>query len=418
VSTPVATDTGTAAAFTADGGTRSERWRAWWAKHKFWLLAALAFVVVTAAGLALSLGGGRSGGPLDIANPAPTGGQAAAAVLRNHGVDVAATDSLEATLSALKANGQGSSTVLLYDPTSLLKPAQASRLAEAAIAGDAKIVAIAPGPLTASALSKEISSAGVARAGQTSVQAYCTNPDAVAAGSIGATGLAGLSASGSDAAYVYRGTESCFKAAGAPSGLLAVDASGAVSVLGNAAVVSNNNLSNQGNAALAFRLLGSREHLIWYTASLKDVPVAAEPPSLAALTPQWIFPASAWLLLVGAVGMLWRGRRDGPLVAEPLPVIVKASETVTGRARLYQDAKAVDTAARTLRHATLTRLAQQLRLGTAARPEAVVEAVAAHTGKARQQLGELLLGADPMNEKQLLSMAAELAALEEEVAQR
>lgn len=404
--------------FTADGGTRSERLRAWWQAHRFWLLAALAFVVVTAAGLAISLGGGRSGGPLDITNPAPTGGQAAASVLRNQGVDVVATDSLDATLAALAANGQGASTVLLYDPTALLKPAQVSRLAEAATAGDAKIVAIAPGPLAVSKLGNDLSSAGVAHGGQSSVQANCTNPNAVAAGSIDAAGLAGLSASGDNAVYVYRGAESCFTTDGKISGLMVVDGTGRVTVLGNAAVVSNNNLASRGNAALAFRLLGSREHLIWYTASLKDVPVASEPPSLAELTPAWIFPASAWLLLVGVVGMLWRGRRDGPLVAEPLPVIVKASETVTGRARLYQDAKAVDTAARTLRHATLTRLARQLRLGTTAAPEAVVEAAAAHTGRPRQQLGELLLGTDPLNEKQLLTMATELAALEEEVGQR
>ena len=34
--------------------------------------------------------------------------------------------------------------------------------------------------------------------------------------------------------------------------------------------------------------------------------------------------------------MLWRGRRLGPLVVEPLPVVVKAVESTQGRGRLYR----------------------------------------------------------------------------------
>ncbi|ALE07912.1 hypothetical protein AL755_16455 [Arthrobacter sp. ERGS1:01] len=393
--------------------------RTWWRKHRFWLLAGTAFVLVITVSVVLGLSGQRSGGPLAIDNPAPEGGRAAASVLRGQGVEVTATDSLEATIAALQANGPAASTVLVYDPQTLLRPTQLAELSGAATDHDAKVVGIAPGPLAVQKLSSDISSAGVAPAGAAAVQADCANPDASAAGSIDSESIDGLGTAGSGTSvFLYRGTQTCFTPDGGTAGLLASNSTGSVSVLGNAGVVSNNSLASRGNAALVFRLLGSRPQLIWYTASLKDVPVASQPPSLAELTPAWIFPASAWLLLVGVVGMLWRGRRNGPLVTEPLPVIVKASETVTGRARLYQDAKAVDTAARTLQHATLTRLARQLRLGATAGPDAVVAAVAGHTGRNGRELHQLLVAGVPRNEKEMLTMATQLAALEEEVTQR
>ena len=72
---------------------------------------------------------------------------------------------------------------------------------------------------------------------------------------------------------------------------------------------------------------------------------------------------------------LWQGRRLGPLVAEQLPVVVRASETVEGRGRLYRSRRARDRAADALRTATLQRMLPRLGLG-AARATAVVAAVA------------------------------------------
>ena len=42
------------------------------------------------------------------------------------------------------------------------------------------------------------------------------------------------------------------------------------------------------------------------------------------------------LFVAAGLAALWRTRRLGPLVAEPLPVVVRASETVEGHGRLYQ----------------------------------------------------------------------------------
>lgn len=63
------------------------------------------------------------------------------------------------------------------------------------------------------------------------------------------------------------------------------------------------------------------------------------------------------LFVAAALAALWRARRLGPLVPERLPVAIRASETVEGRARLYRKADARDRAALALRSATRIRLA-------------------------------------------------------------
>ena len=401
--------------------TAAQRRRAWWLKNRFWLITAALAVAVTLGIFVANNAGERSPGPLSIVNPAPTGAQAAASILAQQGVTVTATDSLDATLGKLSASGDA--TVLVFDPLGLLAPERYTELAKAADSAGAKIVALAPGPLAVRALSPDLSAAGVAATSEPSATAQCTDPAAVAAGSIDAKNIQGLApaGSGADAALLYKGPLTCFVPAGnkaTGAGLVAGNSSGSVTVLGNAAVLSNDRLANYGNAALALRTLGSRPTLIWYTASLADVPVSDHAPTITELTPAWIFPAALWLLLVAVLGMLWRGRRLGPLAVEPLPVIVKSAETMTGRARMYQDAKAVDRAGRILQRATLNRLAKALRLGPNATADAVVDAAAGHSAATHQQLHALLLGGVPRTEKELLALAAELAALEEEIAPR
>lgn len=413
---------GTDGLFRDTGPGNRARARAWWHRNRFWAICAAVFVVLSLVAFLAAGSGNQSSATLSITNPAPAGARAAAEVLRSQGVNVTAMDSLAGTAAALAANGSGSSTVLFNDPGQLLSTEQVGQLAAAVRSAGGRLVAIAPGPLATGALDAGITSAGSASE-TPSVQARCGNADAAAAQTIdgGTSATAGI-APVRTALQLYKGAQTCFVPDGAGTGnsggYLAMDTTGSVAVLGSPGVVINQNLASRGNAALTFRLLGSTPELLWYTASLKDVPVAEQPPSLADFTPQWIFPATAWLLLVALLGMLWKGRRNGPLVTEPLPVVVKASETLAGRARLYQDARASGTAGRTLQHATLTRLAHKLRLGHTAEPSAVVDAVATATGRNRQQVNYLLLGDAPKTDKDMMSLAVELAALEEEVARR
>ncbi len=80
----------------------------------------------------------------------------------------------------------------------------------------------------------------------------------------------------------------------------------------------------------------------------------------------WIV-GQLWLAVV-LLAALWNGRRIGPLVAENLPVVVRASETVEGRGRLYRSRRARDRAADALRTAALQRLLPRLGLGVDTAP--------------------------------------------------
>ena len=89
------------------------------------------------------------------------------------------------------------------------------------------------------------------------------------------------------------------------------------------------------------------------------------PASVWDLFPDGAYRAFWWLVAVGVLVVLWRARRLGGVVAEPLPVVVRAAEVVEGHGRLYRRAGARDRAAAALRAAGRDRLAA--RLGAAAR---------------------------------------------------
>jgi hypothetical protein len=77
------------------------------------------------------------------------------------------------------------------------------------------------------------------------------------------------------------------------------------------------------------------------------------------------FPRGLWavLLVLGVAAVLLafaRGRRLGGPVAEPLPVLVPASEAVTGRGRLYQRAQAREATLDALRASAVRRIAKVL----------------------------------------------------------
>ncbi|MGN9915460.1 DUF4350 domain-containing protein [Micromonospora palomenae] len=130
--------------------------------------------------------------------------------------------------------------------------------------------------------------------------------------------------------------------------------------------------------------------------------------------PLWAaFPAWFWALLVqlalaALLVVLWRARRLGPPVAEPLPVRVRSAETVLGRARLYQRARARGPAADTLRAAALDRLAARLNLPATTPPAEVAALVAARTGGTTDEAHELLYGGEPSSDAELLALARSL----------
>ncbi|MFP3821739.1 hypothetical protein SB658_23880, partial [Bacillus sp. SIMBA_008] len=80
------------------------------------------------------------------------------------------------------------------------------------------------------------------------------------------------------------------------------------------------------------------------------------PDTLGSLTPPWVTPVILLLLAAGVAAAIWRGQRFGPLVAETLPVTVRASETMHGRARLTAKAGDAPHAGQALRDGAQRRL--------------------------------------------------------------
>ena len=129
------------------------------------------------------------------------------------------------------------------------------------------------------------------------------------------------------------------------------------SLLGSGAALTNDRLGQAGNAALGVGVLGHRPVLEWWVPDpLDGAPKRARRRS-ATCTPDWVRYGTLQLVVVLAVLVVWRSRRFGRLVREPLPVVVRSIETTRGRAQLYRKARASGRAAQVLRAASLQRLA-------------------------------------------------------------
>lgn len=384
------------------GRLDARRLPGWIRRHRARLAFSLAMAAALAVILALQLSPPTDSGELSIRNPAPNGARAAAEILGRQGVAVQQSESFEDTLASLAAarrEGSGS-TVLLYDQRGFL---EGERLRQLLGAAD-RLVVVTPRLATLTGLGGTIRQAGVVPEQATTLEPGCAVADAGAAGSVSA-----------DRGFLYTGGTICYGFGGNERGLYASAENGKLVVLGSTAIIGNRLLDEDGNAALTLRTLGSEGHLVWYLPGVADLGTASSPKSLDDLAPDWVAVLGPWLTFVALLAVVWRGRRLGPLVFEPLPVIVKAAETAEGRARLYHDAHAVDRAADNLRAGTLVRLAAALRLGAGATADDVAAAAARHLN--REPLETIsILHRSPQTESELVSWAQELLRLEKEVA--
>lgn len=382
----------------ADSGSRSadaspaERWRA--------ARGPVAVTVVVLLGaLVLALVAGPPGSSrLDPRSPEPSGARAVAEVLRDHGVQV----DLVTTTAGVRASTRAGDTLLVLDPE-LLVDEQAAAVratgADLVVVGPAEPDRFAPGvaagqPVAPGAGSPGCSLRAARRAGR--------------ADTGGRTWVAGPET-------VERGARLCYARDGRPSLLQVADGDRSVTLLGDPGPLQNSRLGQEGNAALALGLLGANPRLVWYLPSVADVPSSAQDRSLYSLVPAGVWWGLAQLGIALLLVALWRARRLGPVVAEPLPVVVRAAETDEGRARLYRRAGARDTAAQALRGGVLSRLGPLLGLPSRAEPAAVVDAVAARSRRTSPDVAALLYGAAPPDDAALVRLADDLDTLEKEV---
>jgi hypothetical protein len=111
--------------------------------------------------------------------------------------------------------------------------------------------------------------------------------------------------------------------------------------------------------------------------------------------------------------MVWRGRRLGPVVTEPLPAVVRSVETTQSRSRMYQRAADRERALASLQLAARRRLSGRLGLPATARPDEVVQATAQATGRHTGELYRLLVDATAPDDETLVRIAREVRSLEE-----
>jgi hypothetical protein len=179
-------------------------------------------------------------------------------------------------------------------------------------------------------------------------------------------------------------------------------------------MLSNEGLAVTGNAALVLRSLGAHDRLVWYLPDPNDG-FGTEP--LTEQFPLLVGPVALQLVLVGLAVVLWRGRRLGPVVVEPLPVLVRATETTRGRGRLYRRAHAHAHAAAALRAGLISRLAGRVGLPPHATPAEVVDTLGRASGRDPAQISDLLYGPPPTTDAGLVALTQALDTLESEVQQ-
>ncbi|UKA48520.1 DUF4350 domain-containing protein [Arthrobacter sp. FW305-123] len=385
---------------TAAGLSSGQGFRAWFRKNLVWIaLAAVLAALVTFLAID-NVSGATDSRRLSARNPAPDGGMAVAEILGRQGVTVTPTETFEDTLKALSTKDEA--TVLLYDAQGFL---DRSQLEEITAAAD-RVVVVTPRLRTLNGLTEGIRPGGVVPEITQAIEPGCEQVDALEAGRVSAQGS------------VFSGPVVCYSPQQNGPGLYAKSADGRVTVLGSRELLDNQHLALEGNAALALRTLGNNPDLVWYIPGVGDVPASDSSPTLNELAPRWLAFAGPWLGFVALLAILWRGRRMGPLVFEPLPVVVKAAETAEGRARLYQDSRAVELAARNLRAGTMSRLARHFNLGPDATTQAIVDATARHVELPATEVRSVLIDFTPQSEGQLVLWAQQIERIEQEAIAR
>lgn len=361
-----------------------------------WRGIAVVTAMVIVAGVVIALlQPSASSSYLDPNGTSLTGGHALAALLADRGQRV--------TRTATPADASPGAALELLTSPELLTSAQLAQAAR--FNGD--ILLIAPDSRALRALAPRVSSVGPS-ADLGATQPACTAQPAVLAGD---AYLGGAALSTGDPA-----AEECYPRTRGNPGyfLIQYHADGrTITVLSSGAPLTNQYLAEGGDAALVLNLLRSASQITWVVPSATALP--AQPGtgqrSFFSLVPLPAYLIAIQLVVAALLAAAWRARRLGPLVAERLPVIVRASETVEGHGRLYHARRARDRAAGELRAAAVARIAGLT--GGDVSPGGL----ASRTGQPQQEVAALLGGPPPASDQELVALAASLDTLTRKISQ-
>jgi len=380
-------------------------WRRWRAPA-----ATVVLILVGGAVIAMLTAGPAATGRLDPRDVGPAGTHALAALLAGQGKHVSRAETVAAALAGSRVAG---TVVVIADPGQLAS-ASLPRLA----AAPADLLIIAPGRDALAALAP-----GVTRAAVADVASYpprCSWPGARLAGpaDMGGLLLRPPTRGGWRCYPVGRAGTKPSAGASPPAGyasLIRYRRGGRIiTVLGTGTPLTNLDLGNNGNAALALNLLASDSRIVWLMPG-PALGAGAGAGSVYSLVPRPVYLVIAEIAVALVLAALWRMRRFGPLVFEPLPVVVRASETAEGHGRLYRSRRARDRAAAALRAASVTRITTRTGLPPTAPPEAICRELARRTGRGEGQIRAMLFGPVPGDDAGLVKLANDLDTLEGQV---
>jgi hypothetical protein len=368
------------------------RWRTW-----RWVGLALAVIAILAL-ISAWLTAPRPGGRMDPESTSPDGAHALVTLLRDRGVNVVVADTVAEAEQAARDDA-----LLLIAQTDFM--ADDDLLHQLAGAPGDRLI-IAPTSRTRAALAPDIRRAPATTIGGSP---DCDLREANRAGTVdfGPTDAFQAVNDNTTVTRCYGGALVRYR-----------DGERTITVVGSADFMTNSTLLHEGNAALAMNLAGDRPRLVWYAPQHAEGENSAS-ASIFDLIPKQVDWIVRQLWLVVALFALWKVRRVGPLVAEDLPVVVRASETVEGRGRLYRSRRARDRAAEALRTATLQRLSPRLELGVNAQPPAIIAAIMQRgSGQLTdpQALQHNLFGPPPATDDDLVHLAHALDNIERQVA--
>lgn len=393
------------------------------------LVVVLVVAVVGGIGLlgvsALTVFGAEPGPGVsyDPDNPRPQGTRALAQIIDEQGGDLRQVRGLDEFTGAPRP---GSNTTVVVSSVGALNSGTAQQFLDR-VSDAHRVILIAPqdSALSLLELPVRLEYGGA----PTGVLAGCTTTDIDTDDTI-TGGALGYSTS-------EPGATSCFTT-GSSSNVLILPASSSrpeiLVVSGD--MLINDNLARRDNAGVAIRLLGDADDVLWYVPFFTDEVATEEEDSDI---PRAIGPLIVLAVFAVLALMLWRGRRFGALVTEPLPAVVKAVETTQARGRMYHKARADARSAAALRIHTLTALASYLGLpydagratdelaipewetvaaqGETADPavHAIITTVVSVTGRDLARVRALLAGPLPTTDTGLVIFISELTALEKEV---
>ena len=378
----------------------AKRGRWWWYLGIALLVATVVAVVVLIAGAQTSRGGW-----LDPENPRPFGAEALARVIDSHDADVR----IVRTGRALAEADIDANTTVVVGSVFRTRRGWGSELLSA-VRDARRLVLIAPSSMQLGSLELPVGTTAGTGTRET-VPARCSTP------SLSPDDTVSVSEDGFHPFESGAATECFLDGDAAQLVVLPPAPDRPETVVMTGKMLRNDEITRVDNAGVAIRTLAPTDKVVWFQPTTIDDAYGGDD------TTDDIPDAIAPLVLLAGFGllaaMLWRGRRFGALVTEPLPVVVKSDETTRSRGRLYHRSRAIDRSAAALRTHALQKISVTVGLPYDPRSggpvDALIDAAAAASGWDPAQIYPLLAGPLPVDDDGLVLFARALSDLEKEV---